>query len=276
MWLVGSKPIRSRALSIKEKNPEISVGKKKNFQLEKSCSIWSKTLARCGADHGPGTGTDYEKCVNRAQNSVRKFHPGKRAHLFRLSTFSGNFPVGWTDKTCSIYCRTGKCPKCYNSNNISYACFFPQNNDVMCRALWCHLSSLPQPFSINYLKTWRVDRSPVVLLSCLLVMSSCLLVVSSYQSIAPQKTCYAHTDIRELLEGESGLVLAQQLVVLSESVYLLTLSSSQSRQQYALSETEACRSLNTSPTTSLILLRNTLHIGGRVGIIYTAEVNIKS
>ena len=89
---MGSKSIRSRALSIKEKNPEISVGKKKNFQLEKSCSIWLKTLVRCGADHGPGTGT--EKRVNRAQNSVRKFHPGKRAHLFRLSTFSGNFPVG--------------------------------------------------------------------------------------------------------------------------------------------------------------------------------------
>ena len=124
----------------------------------------------------------------------------------------------------------------------------------------CHLSSLLQPFLINYLKTWRVDRSPVVLLSCLLVMSSCLLVVSSYQSIAPQKTCYAHTDIRELLEGESGLVLCQQLVVLSESVYLVTLSSSQSRQQYALSETEACRSLNTTPTTSLILLRNTLSL----------------
>ena len=68
--------------------------KKKNFQLEKSCSIWSKTLVRCGADHGPGTGTDYEKCVNRAQNSVQKFHAGKQAHLFRLSTFSGNFPVG--------------------------------------------------------------------------------------------------------------------------------------------------------------------------------------
>ena len=39
--------------------------------------------------------------------SVRKFQPGKRAHLFRFSTFSGNFPVGRTDKTCSIYHRNG-------------------------------------------------------------------------------------------------------------------------------------------------------------------------
>ena len=31
--------------------------------------------------------------------------PGKPAHLFRFSTFSGNFPVGRTDETCSIYCR---------------------------------------------------------------------------------------------------------------------------------------------------------------------------
>ena len=36
-----------------------------------------------------------------------KLQPGKRAHLFRFSTFSGNFPVGRTDETCSIYRRTG-------------------------------------------------------------------------------------------------------------------------------------------------------------------------
>ena len=52
---------------------------------------------------GPGTGTNYEKSVNGTRNSVRKFQPGKRAHLFRFSTFSGNFPVGRTDETCSIY-----------------------------------------------------------------------------------------------------------------------------------------------------------------------------
>ena len=56
---------------------------------------------------GPGTGTDYEKRVNGTRNSVRKFHTGKWAHLFRFSTFSGNFPVGRTDETCSIYRRTG-------------------------------------------------------------------------------------------------------------------------------------------------------------------------
>ena len=45
--------------------------------------------------------------VNGTRDSVRKFQPGKRAHLFRFSTFSGNFPVGRTDETCSIYRRTG-------------------------------------------------------------------------------------------------------------------------------------------------------------------------
>ena len=44
--------------------------------------------------------------VNGTRHSVRKFQPGKRDHLFRFSTFSGNFPVGRTDETCSIYRRT--------------------------------------------------------------------------------------------------------------------------------------------------------------------------
>ena len=43
--------------------------------------------------------------VNGTRQSVRKFQPGKRDHLFRFSTFSGNFPVGRTDETCSIYRR---------------------------------------------------------------------------------------------------------------------------------------------------------------------------
>ena len=45
--------------------------------------------------------------VNGTRDSVRKFQPGKRNHLFRFSTFSWNFPVGRTDETCSIYRRTG-------------------------------------------------------------------------------------------------------------------------------------------------------------------------
>ena len=44
--------------------------------------------------------------VNGTRHSIGKFQPGKWAHLFRFSTFSGNFPVGWTDETCSIYRRT--------------------------------------------------------------------------------------------------------------------------------------------------------------------------
>ena len=34
------------------------------------------------------------------------FQPKKRAYLLRFSTFSGNFPVGRTDETFSIYSRT--------------------------------------------------------------------------------------------------------------------------------------------------------------------------
>ena len=45
--------------------------------------------------------------VNGTRHYVRKFQPGKRDHLVRFSTFSENFTVGRTDKTCSIYRRTG-------------------------------------------------------------------------------------------------------------------------------------------------------------------------
>ena len=34
-----------------------------------------------------------------------KFQQGKRAYLFRFSTFSGNFPVGRTDQSFSIFYR---------------------------------------------------------------------------------------------------------------------------------------------------------------------------
>ena len=58
-------------------------------------------------DRRPGTDTNQEKRVNETRTSVRKFQPGKWAHLLRFSTFSGNFPVGQTDETCSVYRRTG-------------------------------------------------------------------------------------------------------------------------------------------------------------------------
>ena len=60
---------------------------------------------------GPGTGTNYEKRVTGTRNSVQKFQPRKPAHLFGFSTFLGNFPVGRTDETCSIYRRTGEIPE---------------------------------------------------------------------------------------------------------------------------------------------------------------------
>ena len=35
-----------------------------------------------------------------------KFQPGKRANLFKFSTFSGNFPAGRTNETLSIFYQT--------------------------------------------------------------------------------------------------------------------------------------------------------------------------
>ena len=67
--------------------------------------------------------------VNGTRHSVRKFQPGKRAHLFRFSTFSGNFPVGRTDKTYSIYRRTG------NSGN------FDKMESALCYSLFTFQST---------------------------------------------------------------------------------------------------------------------------------------
>ena len=82
------------------KNPEISAGAKVEFPSGKKLFhlVVSPGTSRCRRE---------TRNVNGTQHSIRKFQPGKRAHLFRFSTFSGNFPVGWTDETCSIYRRTG-------------------------------------------------------------------------------------------------------------------------------------------------------------------------
>ena len=53
---------------------------------------------------GPGIGVNYEKRVNGTPFGT--FQPGKRAYLFRISFFSGNFPLGRTDETFSIYRQT--------------------------------------------------------------------------------------------------------------------------------------------------------------------------
>ena len=62
--------------------------------------------------------------VNGTRHSVRKFQPGKRAHLFRFSTFSGNFPVGRADETCSIYRRTRNSG---NFDEMESALFLPSS-----------------------------------------------------------------------------------------------------------------------------------------------------
>ena len=43
-----------------------------------------------------------EKFCNGTQISIGTFQPGKRDYLLSSSTFSGNFPVGRTEKTFSI------------------------------------------------------------------------------------------------------------------------------------------------------------------------------
>ena len=98
---------RPGALSIQEENPEISVGAKVEFPISKKLFhlVVNPGTSRCST-------VDLElvqttRNVNGTRHSVRKFQPGKRAHLLRLSTFSGNFPVGRADETCSIYPRTG-------------------------------------------------------------------------------------------------------------------------------------------------------------------------
>ena len=95
------------ALSIQEKKPEISVVAKVEFPIGKKLFhlVVNPGTWRCPT-------VDLElvqttRNVNGTRDSVRKFQPGKRDHLFRFSTFSGNFPVGRTDETCSIYRRTG-------------------------------------------------------------------------------------------------------------------------------------------------------------------------
>ena len=54
-------------------------------------------------DCGPGTGTNYEKRVNGTRNSVRKFQPGKRAHLLTGAFHSTKIPVwNFGNFTCSM------------------------------------------------------------------------------------------------------------------------------------------------------------------------------
>ena len=97
----------SGCFPFREKNPEISVGAEVEFLNGKKLFhlVVNPATSQCPT-------VDLElvqttRNVNGTRHSVRKFQPGKRAHLFRFSTFSGNFPVGRTDETCSIYRRTG-------------------------------------------------------------------------------------------------------------------------------------------------------------------------
>ena len=48
--------------------------------------------------------------VNGTRHSVRKFQPGKRANLFRFSTFSGNFQWDGPTKRVPFTAENGKRP----------------------------------------------------------------------------------------------------------------------------------------------------------------------
>ena len=113
----------------RKKNPEISVGAKVEFPIGKKLFhlVLNPGTSRCPT-------VDLElvqttRNVNGTRHSVRKFQPGKRAHLFRFSTFSGNFPVGRADETCSIYRRTRNSGN-FRLHNSPYFCLFKYTRAV--------------------------------------------------------------------------------------------------------------------------------------------------
>ena len=101
-----------RALSIKIKNPEISVGTKKDFSVGKNLFHLIVNAGTAPIPLPDGTPRwlpsryklSHEKRVNGTWNSVQNVPTGKM-DFFGFSTFSGNFPVGQTHETFSIYCR---------------------------------------------------------------------------------------------------------------------------------------------------------------------------
>ena len=98
--------LKYRGLFPFRKKAEISMGAKVEFPIGKKLF---HLVVNPGTSLCPTVDLELVQTtrnVNGTRHSVRKFQPGKRDHLFRFSTFSGNFPVGRTDETCSIYRRT--------------------------------------------------------------------------------------------------------------------------------------------------------------------------
>ena len=92
LWQPGRFPFR-------KKTPEISMGAKVEFPIDKK--LFHLVVRGPGTSRCPTVDLELVQTtrnVNGTRHSVRKFQPGKRAHLFRFSTFSGNFSVGWTDR----------------------------------------------------------------------------------------------------------------------------------------------------------------------------------
>ena len=79
------------------KKPEISVGTKVEFPIGKKLF---HLVINPGTSRYPTVGLELvqtTKNVNGTRHSLRKFQPGKRAHLFRFSTFLGIFR--WDEPT---------------------------------------------------------------------------------------------------------------------------------------------------------------------------------
>ena len=79
------------------KKPEISVGTKVEFPIGKKLF---HLVINPGTSRYPTVGLELvqtTKNVNGTRHSLRKFQPGKRAHLFRFSAFLGIFQ--WDEPT---------------------------------------------------------------------------------------------------------------------------------------------------------------------------------
>ena len=95
-----------------------------HFDLLTSCDRFSCRV--------PGTGTNYEKLVNGTRNSVRKFQPGKRAHLFRFFTFMGIFQ--WDEATKRVpFTVEPEIPEIltkWKAPHVTSSWAFPSNQNV--------------------------------------------------------------------------------------------------------------------------------------------------
>ena len=95
--------LKYRGLFPFRKKAEISMGAKVEFPIGKKLF---HLVVNPGTSLCPTVAAWNWYKLGETDKWNTKFRSGKQSHLFRFSTFSGNFPVGRTDETCSIYRRT--------------------------------------------------------------------------------------------------------------------------------------------------------------------------